>query len=467
MNLYPAIKGKMGTWQYYMVKMSMRELADSVKFASNIHDDRTLDEAIQRVLNESRIKKDIVSYLFRQPDRFFSSIVVAALGGKPKWYPVSITEDERFVVFRDDERLNETFGLLVFEGTQNYYALDGQHRLAAIKALIDPGSDSSFNAPEGFINEEISVIVVVPTESDSNEEFLKRYRRLFGNLNRYAKPTDAVTNIIMDEDDAFAIITRRLITEHEFFQYRGRQKESKRVKTEKGKNLKSTDTYFTSLETLYSMNISLLSSRKRINEGWNKQGVKNHKEFQKYRPEEELLDSLFDELKVYWNALIDELPELENAPDSMRNHSALSESNDSQDHVLFWPIGQELLAEITRDLLDFRLDDPENLTIESAKNAILGLNKLNWNFGEAPWRNLLLIPPSGDDGRSNWRIRSEDRKTATNIAKWIIRWQLGIDELDDNGVSTLRTHWEGMLLPALDDAEIEELWSKITDATIR
>lgn len=215
------------------------------------------------------------------------------------------------------------------------------------------------------------------------------------------------------------------------------------------------------------MNISLLSSRKRINEGWNKQGVKNHKEFQKYRPEEELLDSLFDELKVYWNALIDELPELENAPDSMRNHSALSESNDSQDHVLFWPIGQELLAEITRDLLDFRLDDPENLTIESAKNAILGLNKLNWNFGEVPWRNLLLIPPSGDDGRSNWRIRSEDRKTATNIAKWIIRWQLGIDELDDNGVSTLRTHWEGMLLPALDDAEIEELWSKITDATIR
>ena len=83
--------------------------------------------------------------------------------------------------------------------------------------------------------------------SELQEEFLKRYRRLFGNLNRYAKPMDAVTNIIMDEDDAFAIVTRRLITEHTFFKYSGRHRESARIKTVKGKNLRSTDSYFTSL----------------------------------------------------------------------------------------------------------------------------------------------------------------------------------------------------------------------------
>ena len=69
----------MGRWNYFIVKMTMRELAENVKFAADIYDDQTLNEAIQRVLNESRVKKDIVTYLIRQQDRFFSSVVVAAL----------------------------------------------------------------------------------------------------------------------------------------------------------------------------------------------------------------------------------------------------------------------------------------------------------------------------------------------------------------------------------------------------
>ncbi len=34
MNLYPAMRAHMGRWHYYMVKMNMRELAESVKFAT-------------------------------------------------------------------------------------------------------------------------------------------------------------------------------------------------------------------------------------------------------------------------------------------------------------------------------------------------------------------------------------------------------------------------------------------------
>ena len=85
MNLYPAMKASMGRWHYFVVKMTMRELAESVKFAEKVYDDRTLNEAIQRELNESRVKTEIVTYLVRQPDRFFSSIVVAALEGNPQW----------------------------------------------------------------------------------------------------------------------------------------------------------------------------------------------------------------------------------------------------------------------------------------------------------------------------------------------------------------------------------------------
>ena len=122
--------------------------------------------------------------------------------------------------------------------------------LQRIKALVDSNSDVAVDAPQGFKNEEMSVIVVVPAEAESHEEFMERYRRLFGNLNRYAKPTDHVTNIIMDEDDVFAILTRRLITEHEFFQAPGRQKESVKIKTTKGEESQEHGLYFTSLETL-------------------------------------------------------------------------------------------------------------------------------------------------------------------------------------------------------------------------
>ena len=268
MNIYPALRSQMGSWNYYIVKMSARELSENVKYASEVYEDRTLDEAIQRVLKESRVNKEIVEYLKRQPARFFSSIVVAALEGDPMFYPVEITEDPQFLIFRDDRRLNESFGILKFDGTQKYYALDGQHRLSAIKTLLDRRNPSSDGAPEGFEDDEFSVIVIVPSRKDSDETFMQQYRRLFSNLNRYAKPTDQATNIIMDEDDTFAILTRRLITENEFFKSAGNQLESRRIKTRKGKNLRHKDLYFTSIETLYEMNIELLSSVHRRPKGW-------------------------------------------------------------------------------------------------------------------------------------------------------------------------------------------------------
>ena len=457
MNLYPAIQGSMGSWRYYTVKMSMRELADNVKFATDFYDDRTLDEAIQRVLDEGRVKNDLVRYLCRQRDRFFSSIVVAALEGNPQWYPITIAEDERFTLFRDDERLNNTFGVLKFDGSQNYFALDGQHRLSAIKALVDPNSEFSADAPRDFKNEEISVIVVVPSGEEPKEEFLKRYRRLFGNLNRYARPTDAVTNIIMDEDDAFAILTRRLITEHAFFMYSGRQQESIKVKTRKGKNLSPSDSFFTSLETLYSMNITLLGTRYRKNNGWNQEGVTDYREFRKYRPEEDYLDQLFEELCIYWDSLTEELPILGETPSNMRNHSAHESDDGSQDNFLFWPIGQELLAEIVRELLDNRQKDPTSPTSDTVKSALQGLNKLNWNGHQVPFRHLMLIP----NERNAWRIRSEGRKFVLNITKRILKWQLGIDELAEDEIEDLKETWEFFLLPALDDSVMQDLWNEI------
>lgn len=467
MNIYPALRSRMGTWDYYVVKMSASQLSQNVKYASEVHDDRTLDKAIQRILDESRVKKDIVEYLKRQPNRFFSSIVVAALEGNPIFYPVKVTDDPRFEIFSDEQKLNESFGVLKFDGNQKYYALDGQHRLSAIKTLLDRTDDASDGAPIGFENDEISVIVVVPSQDDSNETFMQKYRRLFSNLNRYAKPMDQATNIIMDEDDTFAILTRRLITDHTFFHTDARrQLESDRIKTTKGKNLKTGDSYFTSIETLYEMNIRLLSSSKRISTGWGQDNEDGQdlKAFKKFRPSEEYIDSLYDELLIYWEGLLAELPALHNDPMKMRFHDITDRKDkDGTDHLLFWPIGQQMLAEIARELVNRRLHDLENPTSETVQFALKGLNKLEWQLHQAPWQYFLLVPTVTRTGRSRWVMRSEERTKAVRCGRIIQQWILGLEYEDEDFAKKLKDEWKNFLMSAPPEETIDELWQQVEE----
>ena len=68
----------MGTWRYYSVRMKMSDAASRIKFASEVTEDRTLDTHVQRALNEGRTTP-IMNYLSRTDERFFNSLVVAAL----------------------------------------------------------------------------------------------------------------------------------------------------------------------------------------------------------------------------------------------------------------------------------------------------------------------------------------------------------------------------------------------------
>lgn len=471
MNLYPALRSKMGEWNYYVVKMSARELADNVQLASAVYDEnildesiqRTLDEEIQRTLRETRVYKEIVEYLKRQPYRFFSSLVVAALEGKPMFYPVEITDDPQFIIFRDDERLNDSFGLLKFDGTQKYYALDGQHRLSAIKTLLDRTNPLSDGAPEDFENDEFSVIVVVPSQSDSNVEFMQKYRRLFTNLNRYAKKTDNATNIMMDEDDTFAILTRKLITNNAFFKSPElRQKQSTRIKT-KSKNLSVNDPHFTSLETLYEMNITLLKSQQRETIGWGPANSEEgtDKNFIRFRPAEEYIDRLYTELEMYWEKLLSEIPDLDNVPTEMRVHDLVEDDDNGEetDHLLFWPIGQQMLAEIVRTSLDKRLPDPENPTPDAVSEALSGLNQLEWRLHQVPWKHFLLVR----NAKGNWTMRSEQRTQAVRCGQIIQQWILGLEDFDENDVMELKEEWANFLVPAQTEERVNEMWQQVED----
>ncbi len=461
MRIYPAIRAQMGNWQYYIVRMKMREIANEVQLAHDIYADRTLSDAIQRELATKRVRTEIVGYLARRPDRFFSSIVVAAMEGEPMWHPVEMDRDTVPEIFTKSKSLGDSFGVLSFGDEPKYYALDGQHRVAAIKLLVKGEAD--VQPPENFHDDLLSVIVVLREEHDIPEgEWMKRYRRLFSSLNRYAKPTDRDTNIIMDEDDLFAILTRRLITEHDFFQAPGPEKTSFKVLT-KGKNLRSGVSHFTTLQTLYDLNLILLKTRKREHEIWSPQGIRLYIQT---RPHEEEIDGYYEELVAYWDALLDVFPVLRKSPEKMRFHDiSAANSNEYQDHLLFWPIGQLLFAKLVRSILDAKLSDECEVSKGDVVAALSPFTQTPWELHDAPWRHLLLVPTLEGD---SWRMRDEERKEALDLAYRLLCWITGLDSLNEEETKELRDDWRRLLLrPPADEQQVEGMWQAATEARAR
>lgn len=463
MQAYPALKAHMGDWTYYIVKMRMREVAAEVKFGSQVHNDYALDQAIQRTIKESRVKKEIVTYLRGRRDRFFASLVVAAVGGSPKFFPVSVADDPQFEFFADEPSIEQSFGVLRFSGEQNYYALDGQHRLKAIKTFLQPDDESErVEAPPGFENEEISVLMVIRPPKEDENTWLASYRRLFSSLNRYAKPTDRDTNIIMDEDDVFAILTRRLVATHDFFKAPGKHLDSVRVQT-KGRPLREGASHFTSLQQLYDMNETLLTTPFRSNQGWGlgpeAELVDNVNHFKRFRPPEEYIDELALELEMYWDAIIDVLSDLTAvAPSEAKNHQADGSDGKVADNVLFWPIGQEVMISVARALLDRRLPSVDRPTLEQAKMALRPLNTIDWRLHQTPWRGLLLVYEADN---KRWSMRSDDRRRATDTAKQVLRWMTGIHQADEREEENLRKNWQARLGHLPDSDNPDELWREV------
>lgn len=176
------------------------------------------------------------------------------------------------------------------------------------------------------------------------------------------------------------------------------------------------------------------------------------------RPSDEILEMLYDELVVYWDMLIEIFPQLKHHPSTMRDHNA-SESSGTEDSLLFWPIGHNILGSVARRLIDINLDPHDSISSESLQEVLLPLASLSWDMKSPPSRHLLLIPDNKE--QTIWKIRSDDRSTAERIVERIFNWQLGIDELNADEVKELRADWELRLVPALQESLVEDLWKLI------
>ena len=436
MEIYPALRAQMGATGYYIVRMHMRDVADKVKLVKDVYPNKTLDGALRRILKESRARKEITNFL-KQDYRFFSSIVVAAIGGKPTFTPVSIVgaENENDAVILRAGGIDESFGALAFHGGQQYYALDGQHRLAAIKALFEQNE-----LPEGFVDDQMSVIVIVNHGDKLNATEKRKHRRIFSWLNRYAKKPSRETDIIMDEEDAFAILTRRLISDYPFFRSpSGKEDIDSSHVLMTSKNVRVGHTHFTSLQTLYDMNTTLLYSKVAMRDG----KLVKLKEFITERPSDEDLDKWYNELKSYWDAILHVVPDLKNPAEKMRSDSATG-----KDHMFFRPIGQDMMAHLVRGLLDAAPG-------KDAKSALSPMRKVKWDLRAYPWRGLVSYPK--EDGSDSWVMRNEERGPAMDLARDFARHMLGIGEAQH---SEMRTSWKRLYHSISVGENPDSIWKK-------
>ena len=219
------------------------------------------------------------------------------------------------------------------------------------------------------------------------------------------------------------------------------------------------------------MNLMFLRSANRVNKGWraSKSETVPDSQFKFWklsRPSEDVLDDFYQELTDIWNGILIAVPELRNQPATMRNHNPIDgeDANDGYDHVVFWPIGQELFSRVVRELLDEHSSrtQKETLNAQEVVEALEPLKRVKWSLHVEPWRHLLLVQtPRG--GGLTWTMRNEGRTDAIRIGREVLEFIVGITQLDEQGEKDLRGRWTDNLVPVPSEEAAEKMWQGIIE----
>ena len=388
-DLVPVIRGKMGGRDYFIGKMTFQELAAKVQFYEDLESSPDLDRLLQRQMRKRSI--DMTEYLLKQPERFYGAIIIAAWGGKPGYIKVKM-EDHPLL---DDDF---EFGLLKFDGRQEYFALDGQHRLKSVEEAIK--RDPSLR------NEEVSVIFLT---HENTEEGNIKTRRLFHTLNKYAVKTTEGENIALDEDNVISIATRMLLrSDIKLLHPQVLELERKNLTQKKGAS------QFTSLAALYDFNKAVLETV-----------YSYKKEYLKFRPDALHVENTYNGLASLWMELREEFTLLKEIEDKTRTPGELREpnGNPSAGHLLMRPLGLMIYGKILGSAISEKMESPipagSELDPRIWRTILKRVKDLPMVVGDVPWRGTIF--------RNN-RMETGARTLAIHLSLYM----LGFSSVDED-----------------------------------
>ncbi len=360
-TLLPAIKCSVGNWNYYICTMRYAEVAQQVQFAYALGGNAEISLLAQRGITDRT--KGITDYLLASPHHFLGGLVVAAWGGEPNYTPLTMDDPDGML-----SGLDQGFGVLTFDGTQQYFVLDGQHRLRAIKDALKKKAELG--------KDDVCVLMVTHYDTKDGRT---RTRRLFSNINRNAKQTGLAENIALDEDDGFAILTRRFLEDHDFLKEEGRVRvimgtdDSGGIKLAAGSVSKGDARAWTTFTVLYDLLPALAY------------GLPSVLKDKTTRPSDDVLEQAYVTISSRLEDLLTHCGDIRRKLEAalLAKEVRAPKDNEGNGHPFMRPVVQKAVARVASDIMEQGV-----LTWPEIMDRLSGLT---WRMSAAPWTAVFSV----------------------------------------------------------------------------
>jgi len=181
----PALKGRMGNVDYFVITLPF---SVAERYITTTDSNLPPQQRENRKPTPSRYR-EIAQYIRNNPDDYRFSAITCTYGRAGTSAPVRWEPAQ-------PEGLASTIGTLTLDQTDPLVIVDGQHRLGAIRDVI--------NEDPSLRNEVITVVLFPYLSVNSAQQ-------LFSDLNRTAKKTTKSLDILFDNRDAVNRVVQQLV----------------------------------------------------------------------------------------------------------------------------------------------------------------------------------------------------------------------------------------------------------------
>ncbi len=369
-SLIPAMKGQLGSTEYFVATMKAKELVERLTIPKDMEgwDDLSVEERYQREIDVKRVAKSIAPYFANDPDRFCGAFIVAIMNDQSSFESVVDVSHGLPGLYK---MAAAGIGFLNLSGGEVLVPLDGQHRLKAIKFAItgvdDTGRSLHGIGPNTNLGQEDVTVILVKYE-------MNKARKIFNKVNRYARPTSKSQNLITDDDDVAAILTRDIADSII----------GSRLVNIDSNTLSKQAVEFTTIATLYETVEHILQAG-------------GHSLDKSSRPDKQKELLLKKEVENVWNELVTRIDLFVAAL------ADKSESGDDrrreirQDFLLGKPVGQQALVRAYMRLVTNDRGSGQKLSIADITSR---LNRIDWTLASPVWQGVLTAGTKVNSGKT-------------------------------------------------------------------
>ena len=364
----PAMRGQFGETEYWITTMSIGELIRNIRFPQDLDGwkDMSVEEKFQREINVRRVRDSIAPYFASDPDRFSGALVLAVMNNEDMLFePLDQIGGARTGFPQLYKSAARDIGFLTLQGPEIFVPLDGQHRAKAFMYAIDGVDDNNRPIPNMRANQELGKDLVTlilirwePTKA----------RRIFNKINRNAKPTTKADNLITDDDDAVAVMTREFIRSSEEGGI-----VSAGLVNHKSNTLNSAAREFTTLSTLYEATHEIILGLGIAGKG--KPSDMN----------EEQREVVTPDVREIWGHILGKVDLFAKALEDPSENGDGTRKQIREDTLLGKPIGQ---LSLVRGYMLMR----ERCIGVDEDELCRRLNHIDWSVNNPMWEGVLMNP---------------------------------------------------------------------------